>query len=534
EVEAGGQTLRGAEAAHMQTVISHKPPAPGETYTNRPIFTVSPQCLAPDNGQGTAYLPPTCCAYTSSNDTMHIVDGLPPGTTIQLTPTNRDFACLIPAGSGECFVTDDHTPTNGEMLQYTSTLQFGLHGTGALAGYNRTLTIPGVQCVTHNNPRTPGTPVQSFDTDMLQMQGQLPPGDPDFDLLRITAGNSFGLPSPGHTTMTQQPGGDWAVDSFFDITYRIDYIGAPGGALPGHSGSTTATIRMSTGNVCSNTAQGIQLLTTNGQPTGIWLMQETHTPNPVIEVDTFNCTAAQITLQLPSGKYEVVNLSGPATVHVLIPPNGLAADTDGDGLDQVPTEMVALNLVGSSSLGSVLVRLAASQPSLGEIEEQVNKNPGTLDVPPFTATGTASSFFDVFFEIQVGQQTLHGAGPAHLMALLTHKPPAEGETYGNPNMQPIPLLDANGQPTGMMLIQAAHTPNPVRPRLDVTVLPNQQIQICWPELPPCYRLQHRPKLDPDPAMPWKDVLTLSQSANGMSCVTLDASGTVEFFRLIQD
>lgn len=72
------------------------------------------------------------------------------------------------------------------------------------------------------------------------MQGQVS-GDPDFDLLRITAGTSFGLPSPGQTTLTDLGGGNWFVDSFFDITYRIDFIGAPGGILAGMSGSTTGT-----------------------------------------------------------------------------------------------------------------------------------------------------------------------------------------------------------------------------------------------------------------------------------------------------
>jgi hypothetical protein len=102
------------------------------------------------------------------------------------------------------------------------------------------------QCETHVAPRS-GTPIQSFDTDMFRIQGQLPIGDPDFDLLRITAGTGFGMPSPGHTTLTVQPGRNWAVDSFFDITYRIDFVGAPRGRLGGMSGSTTATIRMQAG-----------------------------------------------------------------------------------------------------------------------------------------------------------------------------------------------------------------------------------------------------------------------------------------------
>ena len=77
---------------------------------------------------------------------------------------------------------------------------------------------------------------------LTHLQGQIPPGDPDFDLLRITAGSGFGYPSPGHTTLTLAPGG-WAVDSFFDISYRIDYIGHPGGPFGGSSNSQVESLQ---------------------------------------------------------------------------------------------------------------------------------------------------------------------------------------------------------------------------------------------------------------------------------------------------
>ena len=70
---------------------------------------------------------------------------------------------------------------------------------------------------------------------MQAIQGQIPAGDPDFDLLRVTAGTSFGMPSPGHTTLTRLPAsGNWNVDSFFDITYRIalDFSAGPPVLLP--------------------------------------------------------------------------------------------------------------------------------------------------------------------------------------------------------------------------------------------------------------------------------------------------------------
>jgi len=83
---------------------------------------------------------------------------------------------------------------------------------------------------------------------MVQLQGSLPGGDPDFASLQIVAGSGFdpGLASPGHTTLTRQgpPGSHFVVDSFFDISYRIDFVGTAGGVLDGASGSSQGQIRM--------------------------------------------------------------------------------------------------------------------------------------------------------------------------------------------------------------------------------------------------------------------------------------------------
>jgi hypothetical protein len=200
-------------------------------------------CIVPDNGTGTATLPPNC-PYLGER--MMIINGLPPGTTIELAPVFDSFTCQPGAPiCADCFVIDNCNPTDGETLSYRSMLHLTLDGTGAAAGYHRMLTIADMSHQQGDAPRTPGMAVQSFNADMLQLQGQLPPGDPDFDLLRITAGTSFGLPSPGHTTLTQV-GPGWAVDSFFDITYRIDFVGHVGGPFGGMSGSTTGTIRIRT------------------------------------------------------------------------------------------------------------------------------------------------------------------------------------------------------------------------------------------------------------------------------------------------
>lgn len=207
-------------------------------------------CEVPDNGTGTVTLPPIGCDYLSPADVHVIVDGLPPGTTIELAPIHKDFICerfvgcttLLPPGA--CEAPGGGLGGNGDC--FNSNVEFQVTGTGALVGFNRLISVPMLVEV-HTGPRTPGDPVQTFPSGMFQLQGDLPPGDPDFSTLSIRAGSLFGLPSPGQTTLTDLGNGNFNVDSFFDVTYEIDFVGAPGSILDTLAGTTAGAVRMQAG-----------------------------------------------------------------------------------------------------------------------------------------------------------------------------------------------------------------------------------------------------------------------------------------------
>lgn len=189
------------------------------------------RCVAPDNGGGTVSLPANC-PYVNEGGTLDIIDGLPPGTTLESDFWVESFFDVFVEIGG---------PLGGEVITCTADMRLQMTGTGALTGYSRDIMFP-VSLVMNLAPRIPGEKIQSFPCELQQLSGTLM-GDPDFDLLELSAGNEFGLPSPGHTTLTQLPDGRWNVDSFFAITYRIEFTGAPGSPLSGYSGVTTGTVR---------------------------------------------------------------------------------------------------------------------------------------------------------------------------------------------------------------------------------------------------------------------------------------------------
>jgi hypothetical protein len=226
----------------------------------------------------------------------------------------------------------------------------------------------------------------------------------------------------------------------------------------------------------------IPLFFKDGSESDFKLGASSHTPRPddqeppVVEIDSFPNSEAVIAIGFQD-VVESVNLTGPTEVHVFFEglKEGDAQDDDNDGLDEVPTEMVSMELRGNSELlGPIILRAGSGmgmRESPGEIEESFNEITGNLDVAPFLNGGTADSFFDIWFEIEVERQgeVFHNEDAARMEGLITHKPPAPGDQYSKPENVVVELYNDSGEPTGITIVRAIHTPNPRQDLPDLTV-----------------------------------------------------------------
>lgn len=153
-----------------------------------------------------------------------------------------------------------------------------------------------------------------------------------------------------------------------------------------------------------------------------------------------------------------VTLNGPTQIERLNTPHKV------NGFDRVDTEMIFMELTGSSPLGTIIVTESGSRESLGAITEQANSGPNEMSFP-------ANSFFDVFFEVDIQQldMTLHNEEPLHVECKIDQVPPVLC-FYQPPIGDPIDLVDGSGVKIAK-IIHALHIPLP--PNETLVVFTNQ-------------------------------------------------------------
>jgi hypothetical protein len=130
---------------------------------------------------------------------------------------------------------------NGAREIGTSKIDFTLTGGCSLPGFTHTITLPA-NFEVHSAPRR-GTAIETFDTNMYRIQG-VGQADAVFEYVRLIGGTANGYPSPGRMTLASTDGNQVEVESFFNVSFRIEYKGAAGGPFAGIEDSVEGSVIM--------------------------------------------------------------------------------------------------------------------------------------------------------------------------------------------------------------------------------------------------------------------------------------------------
>ncbi len=198
-------------------------------------------CIEPATGDGSVVvLPPMNCGYFNSATLHMLIDGLPVGTEFVVTVKHGAFSGVVGVPPSSSFAAGGGGGTEWTETSVSDAI-LDIRGiSGALVGFEHTARIPDMVMETSTGQRPIGVP---FATEMIRLEGTLT-GDPVFQELTVRAGSAFGQPSPGTMTLTDIGGGQFRVESSFDVNYDLEFVGAAGGPLEGMSGTTTAIATM--------------------------------------------------------------------------------------------------------------------------------------------------------------------------------------------------------------------------------------------------------------------------------------------------
>ncbi|HIJ51547.1 MAG TPA: hypothetical protein HPP66_00125 [Planctomycetes bacterium] len=414
EIEVAGQLLYGRDPMHLRGLLSEKSAGPMDIYENLgniQLFDINGNPTGLLLGPGRLRPNPPVEVDVFETPLCHLDLQAPDGSTVTEMLTGRTTERVFFEGAHQGSAYDD----DGNLLDEVQTemVELDLKGYSSMFGPMQLRLNTDMRSAGRMEERT------DYNTGVLDVP-------PFFK--------------------------DGMVDSFFDIYFELDVLGATYyNRYPMHLRAVLSHKPAGPMDIYENLTQ-VQMYDENGNPTGFYIGAIRYRPNPVVEVDVLDTSMGLIDLVTPSGQTYPVELVGTSKMHVFFERDfkGSANDDDGDGLDEVKTEIVELNLSGFDPwLGEVRLGLDESTMTMGEIEESSDIKTGRLDLPPFAETGSADSFFDVHFEIEVDGMIMYGARPMLWRGVLNEKPAAPGDIYEN--LENIKLVDAPGTETGYTL-----------------------------------------------------------------------------------
>lgn len=322
----------------------------------------------------------------------------------------------------------DQVCTKGCLLppNYLDTFDSIAHVTVLIPslGLSTTVALSGMTAVQREDPLRFGNlftiPTEIVELDLTGISCLGP----------LTLTQSPGRPSLGRMDQLSQ-GSCYPLGAFFDVFFVLSvnglslhnesplHMSVPGGvnSIPPYD-----ALFMSPGPVT--------LVNEQGQPVGTLLAAD-HTPRP-----PHDCFQSNVFINTNMGP---IQAQGPVEV--------VRRASFFDGSTQqwmAETEMLAMNLIGDSPLGHVRIREAPTRQSLGRIVYS--------DYETFPAT----SFFDVFVEIDIGTQTICNPIPVHMVATI-HALPPTGDPFQSQG-PPVPLVDCQTQIPVATMLNVVHMP----------------------------------------------------------------------------
>jgi len=149
---------------------------------------------------------------------------------------------------------------------------------------------------------------------------------------------------------------------------------------------------------------------------------------------------------------------------------GTANDGNGNGREEVATELIALTLSGTSPrLGEVILNQRPDRSSAGTIEELVNQTFSWLDLPPYEPAGQADSFFDVFFTIEITGAAMSNPSAHRVSGMINKLPTGQDDVLVG--FAPVSLVDESGALTGLYLSTNRLQLGPITDPVGVDQLP---------------------------------------------------------------